>query len=274
MAKIGWTKDKMLIIAPSTNTMYRYDYDKQPDLMEMLKKQLKQTEKESINSNKAFAEFVSDKKDISVFYSSEKAMNLWGDMISQMTGYGYGDNEMTAALSGLFNKFTEQVKGINTAGFISFEKGEIVAENKVYYDSPESEKRFTELVGQLTKELKGDQIKYFAEKPLIMASMGLNGGGIYDYINDLGVMKMIQSAAGSELEEMGIDLKSLISNVDGDFTFALNDVKTVMKKSYYGDYEYPTTQPEFSAFADLKDAKSTWNLIRTKIKETTIWTKV
>lgn len=265
MAKVGWTKDKILIITASANAMYGFGHNNGPDLMELLKKQLKQTEKESINSNKAFAEFVKDKKDISVFYSYNSVANLWGDMASKMTG-AYDDQAATG-MANIFGKLGDQMKDVNAAGFVSFEKGEIVAENKFYYDTPEAEKRFTELAGKITHELKGDQMKYFAEKPLFLAAMGINGGGIYDYLTDLGLMQFFETMAGSELQEMGIDLKSLISNVEGDITLAVTEIKTVMKKGYYGDYEYPSSEPEFTVFADLKDAKPTWDLIKNKVKE-------
>ena len=158
---------------------------------------------------------------------------------------------------------------MNVAGFISFEKGEIVAENKFYYDTPEDEKRFTELAGKMTREIKGDQMKFIAEKPLFLASMGVNGEGIYSYLTDLGIIRLFEDMIGSDdLQAMGIDMKSLISNVDGDITFSLNEVKTTMIKSEYGDYEYPSSDPIFSVFADLKDAKSTWSLIKNKVKET------
>ncbi|MDR1090153.1 MAG: DUF4836 family protein [Prevotella sp.] len=261
MAKIGWAKDKVLIITASTSAMYGFGNNDGPDLMELLKKQLKQTEKESINANKAFAEFVKDKKDISVFYSYSNIPGLWGNMASRMIGAF--NNQFTD----VFGKLSDQIKGVNAAGFVSFEKGEIVTESKFYYDSPEAEKRIADLSGKLTQELKGDQIKYLAEKPLFLAAMGINGGGIYDYLTDLGLMQLVEDIAGSNLNEMGIDLKSLISNVDGDITVSINGVKTVMKKSYYSDYEYPSTEPEFSVFADLKDAKPTWDLIKNKVKE-------
>lgn len=265
MAKVGWTKDKILIITASTSSMYGLGYNDSPDLMELLKKQLKQTGNESLNANKAFAEFVKDKKDISVFYSYNSVAKLWGDMTSKMAG-SYDDQAATG-MTNIFEKLGNQIKDVNAAGFISFEKGEIAAENKFYYNTPEAEKRFTELADKLTHELKGDQIKYLTEKPLFLAAMGINGGGIYNYLTDLGFMQFFENMAGSELQEIGVDLKSLISNVEGDITFSLNEVKTVMKKSYYSDYEYPSSEPVFSVFADMKDAKPTWDLLKSKVKE-------
>ena len=86
MAKVGWTKDKILIITASANAMYGLGYNDGPDLTELLKKQLKQTEKESINANKAFAEFAKEKKDISVFYSYDNVAKLWSSTVSGMAG--------------------------------------------------------------------------------------------------------------------------------------------------------------------------------------------
>ena len=266
MAKVGWTKDKMLIITAPMSSMYLFGHNDGPDLMESLKKQLKQTEKESINSNQAFTEFVKDKKDISVFYSYNNVASLWGNMASQMSG-AYGE-ESASGVTSIFGKLGDQVKGVNVAGFVSFEKGEIVAENKFYYDTPEAEKKFTELTGKLTHDIKGDQMKFLVEKPLFLVSLGVNGEGIYSYLADLGIIKLFEDMVGSsDLQEMGVDMKSLISNVDGDITFSWNEVKTTMVKGEYGDYEYPSTEPTFSMFADLKDAKSTWDFIKNKVKE-------
>jgi hypothetical protein len=264
IAKVGWTKDKILIITVPASVMYGFGQVNQPNMTELLKKQLKQTGKESLNSNKAFTEFVKDKKDISFFYSYSNVLGLWGNMTSQMMG-AYG-GPSTAGNDSIFSKLSDQIKGINAAGFISFEKGEIVAENKFYYDTPEAEKRYTDMVGKLTQELKGDQMKFLVDKPLFLAATGIKGGGIYDYLADLGFMQFVENIAGSNLKEIGIDLKSLISNINGDISISINGIKTIMKKDYY-DYEYPSTEPEFSAFADLKDAKPTWDLIRNKVKE-------
>jgi hypothetical protein len=266
MAKVGWTKDKILIITAPVSAMYGFGQGNQPDMMELLKKQLKQTDKESLNSNKAFTEFVKDKKDISFFYSYNNVSGLWGNMTSRMTGAS--DEQSAKGIAGVFDKLSDQMKGINAAGFISFEKGEIVAENKFYYDTPEAEKRYTDLAGKLTQELKGDQMKYFVEKPLLLIAMGINGGGIYNYLTDLGLIQFFENIVGSNLNEMGVDLKSLISNVEGDISISINGIRTVMKKSYYGDYEYPSTEPELTIFVDLKDAKPTWDLIKNKVKET------
>lgn len=265
--KIGWTKDKFLAIMYS-NTAYAYRYSsaEMPDLKDLLKKQLKQSSSESINSNKSFAEFMNNQKDISVFYSYDNAMAMWDSTIGMMMGMGYYD-DMASGVMGLFSKVKEDLKGIDAGGFISFEKGEIVAENKVYFATTEAENRFKELSDKLVGEIKGDHMKYMAEKPVFLFAANLKGQGVYDYLDQLGVMDMITKEIGADLTEQGIDLKALISNVEGDMTIALNALKSVTKKSKWSDYEYQSTYPEFAVFADTKDAAPLWNLIKGKINE-------
>lgn len=57
----------------------------------------------------------------------------------------------------------------------------------------------------------------------------MKGEGIYNYLNELGFISLIEENAGSNLSELGIDLKSFISNMDGDITFAVNNVKIVTR---------------------------------------------
>lgn len=263
--KVGWTKDKLMLLLPYKSM---YGRGNSSDMTALLKKRLTQKAEESINSNKAFVEFAKNKKDISVFYSYDNISGMWEGMSSQMMGMGMPNNGMISGMMGALDKVKDQLKGVSAGGFVSFEKGEITMENAFYYDSPETEKRFTELAGQMMGELKGDQMKYFVGKPIFIASGALNGGGMYNYLSELGLMSMFEEEANKELSAMNVDLKSLISNVEGDITLAINGINTVMKKSRYSDYEYPSTEPEFTVFADLKDAKSTWDLLKKKIKET------
>lgn len=266
-AKLGWTKDKFLIVSYSGMAYAsRYSSAEMPDLKDILKKQLKQTASESINSNKAFTDFMSQRKDVSIFYAYDNAMSIWDSTLGMMIGRGYYD-EMTTGLMNIISKAKEDIKGISTGAFLSFEKGEIVFENKMYYASADVEKRFKELSDNMTGEIKADQLKYISEKPIFLVSANLKGEGVYNYIDQLGVVEMIDKNAGDELKEKGIDLKSIISNVDGDITIAINSVKSYMKKSKYSDYEYQTTDPEFTVLIDTKDATPTWNLIKEKIAE-------
>lgn len=262
-AKVGWTKDKFLVMTYGGDA-YMYGYSNSPDLTTLLKKQLKQSASESINSNKSFAQFLTNKKDISIFYAYDNVAGMWNGMMSRMMGMYR--NPDTDDAENIVNKLSEQVKGVSAGAFMSFEKGEITLDQKYYFDSSETEKRFTELSESLIGDIKGDQLKYFAEKPLFLASANLKGDGIYKYLTDLGIMPLVEKEANRALSEVGMDLNSLVSNVNGDITFALSGVKQVKKTSYSG-YEYNSTQPEFSFFMEMKDAKAPWEAIIAKAKE-------
>lgn len=260
---IGWTKDKILLLTYSGYS-YILGTTALPDLDTLLKKQLTQSEKESINSKKTFAEFISNKKDISIYYSYDNVFGMWSAAMNPaLSMYRQEGKDVENIITGLQNQF----KGVNMGAFVSFDKGEITLNNKMYYDSPEAEKQFTDLASQLAGELKGDQLRYFTEKPVFAASANMKGEGVYNYLSQLGLMSLIEKNAGFNLETMGIDLKSLISNINGDITVALNNVKTVKRKSGYSNYEYTDSYPEFTFMADLKDANSTWDFIKGKVKE-------
>lgn len=261
MANVGWSKDKFLVMVPSSSS-YIYGGER-PDYTSLLKKQLTQKADESINANKMFADFSKKQGDISVFSSYDNVAGLWSNMIGAMSGMGNA-NEATA-----LNGIKDLLKGVGAAGYISFEKGEVTAENALLYDSPESEKRYADLAAKLSSELKGDYMKYFSEKPILSFAAGIKGEGVYSSLTDMGIIKMIDEYAGSELKEKGIDLKSLIANVNGDISISLNGITKVKKTdSYeYGDYEYESTKAEISFFAELKDAASTMNFLKDRISE-------
>ncbi|NDV94739.1 DUF4836 family protein [Dysgonomonas sp. 521] len=261
---IGWTKDKILLLTYSGYS-YMLGTSALPDLDALLKKQLTQSEKESINAKKTFADFISNKKDVSIYYSYDNVFGMWATAVNPaLSMYGGRDGK---AVESIISGLQSQFKGVNMGAFISFDKGEVTLNNKMYYDSPEAEKNFADLASQLSGELKGDQLKYFAEKPVFAASANMNGEGVYNYLSQLGMIALIEKNAGSNLETMGIDLKSLISNINGDITVALNNVKTVKRKSAYSNYEYTDSYPELTFMADLKDANSTWDFIKGKVKE-------
>jgi hypothetical protein len=250
---VGWTKDKLLILTNYSSAYKDYSLHS-PNLSALVKKQLKQTSEESINSNKAFTDFIAEKKDISVFYSYDNAMGIWNTTLDRDSNM-FGDS-LAVGMSDVLGKVKDQLKGVSAGAFVSFEKGEIAFNNKMYYDSPEAEKKFADLASRLNGELKGDQLKYITENPFFLASTNLKGEGFYDYLAQLGIISLFEKSAGSNLSEMGIDLKSFISNLNGDITLAFNQAKKD------GTFNF-----QYTFMADLKDASSTWNLIKAKIKE-------
>lgn len=256
-----WTNEKLLVMTYSNlDNMYRYNSDDRPNLVALAKKQIVQDASESINSNKAFVEFISNKKDISLFYAYDNISGMWDQIMARSIGRMDGTSK-------LFDQIKEYTKGLSAGLFVSFEKGEVVAYNQIYYGSPETEKKFKELSDKMTGDITGEQLKYITEKPLLLGATNLKGEGVYDYLAELGFMSYIEDNAGRELAELGIDLKSLISNFNGDITFALNNMKTITRKSYYSSYEYTDQYPEFTLFADMKDAGAVWNLLKGKLTE-------
>ena len=256
---IGWTANKLLVLM---NTGGRYSYDEGSEKKDAVIKQLKQKSDESINSVEGFSKFVAQKKDISVFYAYDNYVEGMEGLMSGMLGTAMGANPMEKMMA----EFKDLLKGVSAGAFISFEKGAVTFNQEIYYASSESEKKYKDLMNQLTNDLKGEQLKYFAEKPIIMLSAGMKGEGVYDYMTKLGIISMIEENS-EVLDEMGLDLKSLVANLEGDVTIALNNVTNTTVRYEEMNYEYTKTIPEATLLADMKDASILWKLIRDKVAE-------
>lgn len=255
---VGWTNDKLLVLVDMSRNYYS---DDKVDLAEVVKTRLTQNADQSINSNEAFVKFIANKQDISMFYAYDNYMGMMDTMWQGMLGYGMAVNP----LQKMFEEYKELLKGVSAGAYVSFEKGEVTFNQEIYFASSESEKKYNELSAQLCGELKGEQLTYFSQKPIFLAAANLKGQGIYDYLTKMGLISMIEENAGGQLTEFGIDLKSVMSNVEGDVTFALNNVVSKTKRIEEYNYEYTTTVPEMTLLIDLKDASSTWNLIKENI---------
>jgi len=246
----AWNKEKFLIITHMDVSGRRSSGEM--DLLAQAKKQLTQGEKESVNSNSNFSKFLADKKDISVFFSYSF------ENIKPML-------EMSGAdlPAGIISEL-EQLKGITSAGYISFEKGEIVAQSKAYYDNADTEKKYKELSASLCGNIKGEQLKYVPENPIFVMSMNLKGKGIYDYLKKLGIMDKVEPQAA----EADINLASLFEKFEGDVTFAINNILSVKKSFDMGGgekYEYDSKMPELSFFVDVKDGQGLLDMVKSKL---------
>jgi hypothetical protein len=252
---IAWTEDKILIL---TNPQA---YANPVDLTALVKKQLAQPADSSINAQKSFGEFIAAKKDISIYYNYDELMDMYGEVMSDLPVIYRGSKEsaLFSGLQGIFGKAVGDFKGMDMGIFISFEKGGIEMKGQYYYASAEDEERIAALYEQMTGEIKGEHLKYFAEKPLFSAAFSLKGEGLYNYMETLGVMNLIDADAQAELDSMGIDIKAIASNVEGDVTLALNGFPTVTDS-----LGYSKEIPEFTIFTDYKDAQSILKLITSK----------
>jgi len=255
-AVLCWDKDKLLVLGNIDRYRYYYgdDKDKAPDLVAMAKKQLTQKSEESILSNSSFGTFLKDKKDISIFYSYANF-----DFLEKMSGMKLPE-EIKNELNDL--------KGISSLAYISFEKGEVKANSKICYANSDVEKKYKELTDQLTGDLKGDQLKYIQENPLFFVSANLKGSGIYNYLEKLKLApKMEKEFAHADA---GVDLKTIFGYFEGDITFSVRDIESVKKSHSWGNgetYEYDSTEPMLAVMANVKNGKDLLNLIVKQMNE-------
>lgn len=254
---VCWDDNKLLFLGNIDSYRYYYgDEDKAPNLIEMAQKQLNQTANESILSNAAFSTFLQEKKDISVFYSFANF-----DFLEKMSGM-----EIPEEIA----KELDQLKGISSLAFVSFEKGEIKATSKVCYTNADVEKKYKELTQQLTGEIKGDQLKYIQENPLFFITASIKGSGIYEYLGKVGVSDKLEKVFA--YQDTGVDLKTIFNFFDGDISFSFRNIEKVMKSYSWGSetHQYETTEPMLAVLADVKNGQELLKLITSQLPEENI----
>lgn len=250
---VCWDNEKLLFLGKMNHYRYYGEDEQETDLMAMAKKQLSQKKEESILSNSAFSTFLSEKKDISVFYSYANF-----DFIEKMSGMEIPEN---------IKSELDQLKGISSLAFMSFEKGEIKATSKICYPNSDVEKKYKDLTKQLTGDLKGDQLKYIQENPLFFITASLKGSGIYEYLGKLGLSETMEHSFART--ESGVDLKTIFSYFDGDITFSARAIEKVTKSYSWGDstHEYESTEPMLAFLADVNNTKEVLKLIVDQMDE-------
>ncbi|NDV66302.1 DUF4836 family protein [Bacteroides sp. 224] len=237
---VAWTKEKLLFFNQT-----RSFSGGSGNLKEQVIKQLKQGAEESIQANKSFQAFLDNKKDISIFYSYENAMNLWDVMALQMP-----------VIQDFYSSIKELADGINYGFFVSFEKGEVATDCKIYYKSDEDKEKYMKLMDQYSQDLKVNQLRYFKETPLFVLSTGLKGSGLFQYYKESGLFNLIDEETKEKLSQAGVDLEAIISNIEGDVTFAIHKM-IPQGKNAYGRFD--KMMPEATLLVDLKDGKQLWN---------------
>ncbi|MDR1809952.1 MAG: DUF4836 family protein [Prevotella sp.] len=250
-AVIVWSNNKFLL-AMNISMMYKYAGEK-IDMKAAALKQLTQDADESINSVPAFAEFLSAKKDISVYCTLTES---YLDFIkSAMDRYEFPKETMD---------MLEEWNGAAFGSYVSFEKGEITGEGKVYYPNSDMEKKYKDISASFAGELKGEQLKRIPENAIFAASANVKGSGLYDYLGKVGLFSFI-----NEKDAIGL-LKTVLDEIDGEITFALTDIATVKKSVDWGNgdkYEYDSTEPQFTLLVNCKDGGKAFELLSAKISE-------
>lgn len=251
IALAAWDGGKLILLADIQAASRQADAEAL-DIRKLAIGLLKQGSDKSINSVKSFADFAQKKKDISIFYNLEGVGNVLKNT---------GPSELPTEIMAPVEKMLAEYKGVSMGIYTSFEKGEIKTTGEYYYDTPEAEKRFKELVSAMSGTIKGEHLKYVNDKPLFLMSMNLNGEGMYQYLSKIGIIDLMKKEFPDGLPFTPDQIERLIENIDGDFTLSLASIKeTSMKMSQIDpdidemfDEEITTSIPEAILFADVSD---------------------
>lgn len=251
---LAWNGNKLLLLVDIASAYGNGNEAGEPlNLAELAKEQLKQGADKSINSNAAFTEFLKSKKDISTFFS----MKGLDKSLPDLAGLAKA-TEVTIP----FKKFLADIDGVSTGIYTSFEKGEVKFENKYFYDNAEAEKKFKDLLSQLSGNIKGDQLKYISSDPLFLASANVKGEGAYSYLEKLGFIELLTKELPESVEPD--EIQKILKDLNGDITLAITS-KTATKKQddIFSDMGAPT--PEFVFFADISNPTEVIDFIKLQL---------
>lgn len=257
-AVVAWNDKKLLLLVDlKSSTNYGKEDKPLQNIEERAIAQLKQNADKSINSIKAFGEFVKEKKDISAFYTMKGFDKI--PLIAELSGVEVDLDPVKKAL--------ENMNGVSIGMHTSFEKGEISMTSKYYYDTPEVEKRIAELAESMFGTIKGEHLKHIPSDPIFMLTTNIKGEGISDYLKDLGVIKMAENELSDVFQDQ--EFEQLIRGFNGDLTFVLSSIKQSKIKisdvdEYLGDMyvEEAISIPECVLFADVESPEKTVNFIK------------
>lgn len=248
-ACIVWNDQKLLILVDLASA-YGNANVATPNLTEIAQAQLKQGADKSIMSNIAFTEFLKTKGDISAFFSTkglDKSLPDWAGLLA-------ATDEMIP-----FKNFLEDMDGVSSGIYTSFEKGEIKFENKYFYDSPEVESKFKALLAQLSGTIKGDHLKYIKGDPLFLVSANVKGEGAYSYLEKLGFTELLEKELSQD--SVSMQIQKALKDLNGDVTFAVTSDNSGKKKDdIFSNMGVPT--PEVAFFADVNNPAEILSFIK------------
>lgn len=249
---LAWNNDKIILLIDLSKTKLTNNQSS-VDVIELSQELLNQKSDKSINSNKEYQQFWENKKDISVFYTTKGLDEL-----------AAVDNSVSDKFDNTVKQYLKNFEGVYWGSYISFEKGEILSTNKMFFDSPENETKIKEQLSQVCGNLKGDHLKFLTADPLFVTSINLKGEGIQSYLKDLGITDYMNNRMDS------IDASTfneIIKNINGDVTIAVTKLDTRIVKSEYSDYESIEPIPECFFMADVDNASFIIDLIKNKIQQ-------
>lgn len=249
-----WNGNKLLLMVDVASAYGNGSEAVEPvNLVELAKEQLKQGADKSIKSNVAFVEFMKSKKDISTFFS----MKGLDKSLPDLAGLAKA-TEVTIP----FKKFLADIDGVSTGIYTSFENGEMKFENKHFYENAEAEKKFKELLSQLSGNIKGEQLKYISSDPLFLLSANVKGEGAYSYLEKLGFIELLIEELPDNIE--ADEVQKILKDLNGDITFAVTSKNAVKKQDdIFSDMGAST--PEFMFFADLSNPSEVIDFIKQQL---------
>ena len=191
-AIIGWDENKAVFLV-SGNWYSRENLDLQVEtLMEL-------TDKEQITTNENFNEFYKNKKDLSVWFST----NLFEDSDDFKDIYNETDFDLADNYISSFLNFEDNSVSLLTQYTPNSDIEEMIKENDIWNNS-----------------FNDDMLSYFPEKTFATASISINPIAYYD---------IFESQLGDEFEniekefkeETGLDLEDMFESVQGNAIFSL-----------------------------------------------------
>ena len=203
-------------------------------LLAEVKSQLNQSEEKSINSNPQYKTFISEAKDVSLYYVPSKIQEL------------VSEQQDKQALEVL-----KEFDGVSIVSYQDFETGKVSTTGKYLYDSNDTEKRFKTFASQFSSSIKGDQLKFIPNDPLLFASVNLKGQEINKYISKirLGDNKDIDQRVSNNTQE-------ILHFLDGDLTFVISDIYS--KKAEVSD-TLSIDEKEIDDFDGIDDDYTSFN---------------
>jgi hypothetical protein len=190
---LAWDDDKAVF---SVSTDYDGNKNQGKNILELFKLE------ENISSNDAFTDFMSSRKDISMWFSY--------DIITSMPQYSQLKEQMGG----------DYLKGSYLNSYISFEKEKISWTFDMKFSDEYAKMFDTEKV--LNKEFSNDLLKLFPAKQLLTMSYAVNAKEYYAMMSK---QKMWKSYEDAFSLNTGMELKEFIESIKGNIIISLYDLK-------------------------------------------------
>jgi len=252
-AIIAWNEAQLLVIAQQ---------EMAPEaLLNSAKTLLNQSASESISSNSTYGDFYAKRKDVSFWFNYDLFL----------------DNMPPAQQMMITSQLPFSMKGTFFYGYISFEKGQVVAE----YESIMNDemKAFIKDYQFINDDFDTDVLKFIPKNSYANAEISLN---LYDYYNmflDMYKEKQVDTDVYTKQveQELGVTVDDLLKSFSGEMAISLHGIN--MKETTGMSFEIDETgeykmvnktemKPELLYSAVIKyNNDMVWDILETKAGE-------